>query len=63
MITATLLIFSTLQIFDFVKMIVVINKTRATILTITIIITTMAISYGEKNVIFVAKKIVVLTTI
>lgn len=41
----------------------VINTIRTIILTIAITITTMVISYGKKNIIFVAKKVVVLTSI
>ena len=55
-----LLIFNTLWIVDLGGMIIVINITRATILTITTIITTIAISYRKESVMFVAKKVVAL---
>ena len=56
-------IFNTLQIVDLGKIIVLINITRAIILTITTIIITIAITHGEKSVIFVAEKIIALISI
>ena len=62
-ITAMLPIFSTLQIVNLGEIIMVINTTRATIFTIATITTIMAVNYGEKSVIFVAKKVVALINI
>lgn len=56
-------IFSILQIVNLGGMIAVINTTRATILTIAIIITTIVVSHRDGSVMFVAKKIVALISI
>ena len=56
-------IFSTLQIVNLGGIITVINTTRAIILTITTIITTMAVRYEKKSVIFMAKNDVALIII
>lgn len=63
MITAMLPIFNTLRIIDLGSMIAKTNIIKATILTIARIILIITISYEEKNVIFVAKKVVALTSI
>lgn len=56
-------IFITLQIVNLSRKIAVINKTKATILIIATIKTTIAASHGKKRVIFLAKKIVTLISI
>lgn len=52
-----------LYIIDLGKMIAIINKIKATILTFAIITTTIVINYKEKSVIFVAKKVIALISI
>ncbi len=56
-------ILSTLRIVDLGGMIVEINTTRATILTIATTTTTMAVNHGEESVMFVAKKVIALISI
>ena len=56
MIIAMLLIFSTLQIVNLGKMIVVINTISVTILTIATITTIIAVNHKEESVIFVDKE-------
>ena len=63
MIIVILSLFSTLQILDLGKIIVVFNIIRATILTIAIIIIIIALNYREKSIIFVAKKVIALISI
>lgn len=52
-----------LRIINLGKMIAIINTTRSTIFIIATIIKTIAASYREKNIIFVAKKVVTLISI
>ena len=56
-------IFSTLRIVDLGGIITVINITRARILTIDTITTTMAVSDGDESVMFMAKRVVLLISI
>lgn len=63
MITVILPLFSTLLISNLAGMILVIKTIRATTLKIAIIITTMAVSYKKKSIIFVAKKVITLINI
>lgn len=51
------------QIVDLVDMIMMINTTRAIILTITIRLATVAVSHKKESAIFVAKKVVALIDI
>lgn len=60
---ATLPIFSTLEIVNLDNMTAKIHITKTGILTIAIIITTMAISHEEESIMFMVKKVVILASI
>lgn len=63
MITAMLLIFSTLRIVNFGNITARLNITRVVILTIAIITISLTINHGKKSVMFVAKNFVTLARI
>ena len=58
-----MLIFGILWIIDLSKIVGVINIIRVRIFIITIITIIMAVSFGKKSVIFVAKKVIALIKI